>query len=296
MKVYQWKVVLMGDEKAGKSSILRRFLSDTFDAKEASTEVVDFCRKTVLTNAITENQPALSSKFDLHLWDCSGNPKWTEDALHHVQHADAVLLVYDLTSRRSQANAIHLLSEICDRGIALAVLVGNKTDLLESNPIEADLVPHSNWPQTNVTYAEVSAANGEGIPALFNSLVENLTQATAHKWNVSPLVPEARESDGSAEACMAWLDLEATSATFELDYGPMDWWKPTWFRKRSEFNPLGGFVAKQRRATRQTAGDPLLDCVALRLRDALGLLSQRQTEYYRAYLRDTSEKEDCCIL
>jgi small GTP-binding protein len=62
---YNYKLILVGHERVGKTSITNRFVNDNFNDKEASSKTVQIQRKIVKIENTTK-------WAQLHIWDTLG--------------------------------------------------------------------------------------------------------------------------------------------------------------------------------------------------------------------------------
>ena len=84
------KVVLVGESKTGKTSIISRYISNTFSSVLTSTPGASFN-----TNSVQiENQ---NIKFEI--CDTAGQEKYRALAKVFYKNSPAIILVYDITSR-----------------------------------------------------------------------------------------------------------------------------------------------------------------------------------------------------
>ena len=88
------KVVLIGESGVGKTSIISRYISNTFSSVIASTPGANFTTKTVFLPE--ENQ---SIKFEV--WDTAGQEKFRALAKVFYKNAAVCILVYDITRKAS---------------------------------------------------------------------------------------------------------------------------------------------------------------------------------------------------
>ena len=86
------KIVLLGESGVGKTNIIRRYGGDTFDEKLEPTSKVYFCSR-----AFSINKKLIS----FYLWDTPGKEKLTRYIKFFLNEADALLLVYDITNKKS---------------------------------------------------------------------------------------------------------------------------------------------------------------------------------------------------
>ena len=88
------KVILIGGSGVGKSSIICRYISNTFSSVYMATPGANFTTKTVFFQ--DENQ---SIKFEI--WDTAGNEKYRYLTKAFYKNAAVYILVYDITRRVS---------------------------------------------------------------------------------------------------------------------------------------------------------------------------------------------------
>ena len=84
------KLVLLGDTRVGKSSIVLRFIKGEFDDYKAPTIGATFLTKTVKTDDVTV-------KFEI--WDTAGQEKYRSMAPLYYRGTSAALVVFDITSK-----------------------------------------------------------------------------------------------------------------------------------------------------------------------------------------------------
>ena len=88
------KVVLIGESGVGKTSIISRYISNTFSSVLTATPGANFTTKTVFVPE--ENQ---SIKFEI--WDTAGQEKFRALAKVFYKNAAVCILVYDITRKTS---------------------------------------------------------------------------------------------------------------------------------------------------------------------------------------------------
>ena len=90
----QCKVVLIGESGVGKTSIINRYISNTFSSILTSTPGASFTTKTVFLNDFNQ-----SIKFEI--WDTAGQEKYRALAKVFYKNAAVCILVYDITRKTS---------------------------------------------------------------------------------------------------------------------------------------------------------------------------------------------------
>ena len=101
----QVKLVLLGDSGVGKSSLLQRFVNDTFEESTDSTMGASYLSK-IIGNA------GRSVKFNI--WDTAGQERYRALAKMYYRDALVVLLVFSLTDADSFASLKHWYKEVLD--------------------------------------------------------------------------------------------------------------------------------------------------------------------------------------
>ncbi|KAG7662171.1 YPT52 [[Candida] subhashii] len=184
----QFKLVLLGESAVGKSSIVHRFVKNTFDDLRESTIGAAF-----LTQTITIPESNTTIKFEI--WDTAGQERYKSLAPMYYRNAHAALCVYDITSRVSFNKAQDWIKELkrqAPEGIVIA-LVGNKADLADNREVEQSEVEEYIEEHNEVgsggsviVTAECSAKTGEGVLDIFNRVgralpVEEAINAASHR-------------------------------------------------------------------------------------------------------------------
>ncbi|EMG49975.1 ypt5 GTP-binding protein ypt5 [Candida maltosa Xu316] len=165
----QFKLVLLGESAVGKSSIVHRFVKNTFDDLRESTIGAAF-----LTQTITIPESQTTIKFEI--WDTAGQERYKSLAPMYYRNANAALCVYDITSRNSFKKAQDWIKELkkqAPEGIVIS-LVGNKSDLEDQREVESseveEYVEEQKNDGCNIITAECSAKSGDGVLDVFNRI------------------------------------------------------------------------------------------------------------------------------
>ena len=87
-RVFQFKLVLLGDSAVGKSSLVLRFVRGQFFEYQESTIGAAFLTQTVALNDTTV-------KFEI--WDTAGQERYHSLAPMYYRGAAAAIVVYDIT-------------------------------------------------------------------------------------------------------------------------------------------------------------------------------------------------------
>ncbi|OBA15485.1 uncharacterized protein OGAPODRAFT_16436 [Ogataea polymorpha] len=167
MRFAQFKLVLLGESAVGKSSIVHRFVKDSFTDSRESTIGAAFLTQTIQIDANT------TVKFEI--WDTAGQERYRSLASMYYRNAQAALVVFDITQESSLDKAKYWIKELqkqASSGIVIA-LVGNKLDLEEERKISKDEA-QAFANELGLMYAEVSAKTGEKVKDCFKDIALKL--------------------------------------------------------------------------------------------------------------------------
>ncbi|TNV75308.1 hypothetical protein FGO68_gene10795 [Halteria grandinella] len=163
------KVVVVGDQAVGKTSLLKRFATGTYQDGEEKTIGSDFFSK--------QYKVTPKGLVQITLWDLSGDPSYIDVRNEFYKESQVLFIVFDITNRKSFDAIDMWLREVSKYGgdhlQGACVIVGNKGDLKGKRAVQKD--EGENWAKQRgfFGYYEVSAQTGDGVPALFNDVANN---------------------------------------------------------------------------------------------------------------------------
>eukprot|EP00753_Platysulcus_tardus_P001122 PLAT11078.2.p1 GENE.PLAT11078.2~~PLAT11078.2.p1 ORF type:complete len:254 (+),score=92.07 PLAT11078.2:14-775(+) len=225
------KILVLGNAATGKSSIIKRFVSNLFDSHHESTVGVDFSLKKIRV----DGQPV-----KLQLWDIAGQERFGSIARAYYQNAYGAMLVYDAsseetfedtikvcTARRPHASARPAVAQPLDSRTARShsrvsqwkneldskvclpngkplpiLLVGNKSDL-PSAEYDSEFLNEFCEEHNFISWIDTSAKTGKNVKKAATTLVRSIL---AHEDLFGDDAPREREDtirlggDGGAEA------------------------------------------------------------------------------------------------
>jgi len=158
-RVFQYKLVLLGDSAVGKSSLVLRFVRGQFFEYQESTIGAAFLTQTVALNETTV-------KFEI--WDTAGQERYHSLAPMYYRGAAAAIVVYDITNRDSFQRAKQWVKELQRQGnpnIVIA-LAGNKSDLNSKRKVEPEEA-ESYASDNGIFFMETSAKTATNVNELF---------------------------------------------------------------------------------------------------------------------------------
>jgi small GTP-binding protein len=92
-----FKIILVGDNGVGKSSIIRRFCEGSYANDMDTTIGVDFYLSEIEVNG---------KKIKVKIWDTAGSEKYMSISAVYYRKADGVIFVFDMTRPRSFTNVV----------------------------------------------------------------------------------------------------------------------------------------------------------------------------------------------
>ena len=181
--VQHFKIIFLGDQYVGKSSILNRFYQDKFEPDYQATIGLDFHSKNVDING---------NSVRLLLYDTAGQEKFKSLIPMYIRDANIIIVVYDISNKDSFTHTDHWVNETKDlkREDAIFVLVGNKIDL-EENRVVTKKEAEDFATEKGFLFYEVSAKTGEQIEDLFNT---RIFPEMARKYNIGEEEEEGGET------------------------------------------------------------------------------------------------------
>ncbi|OJA19268.1 hypothetical protein AZE42_07099 [Rhizopogon vesiculosus] len=160
------KVVLLGDQSVGKTSLITRFMYDQFDNTYQATIGIDFLSKTMYVEDRTVR---------LQLWDTAGQERFRSLIPSYIRDSSVAIVVYDITDRQSFLSTSTWIDDVkAERGSdVMIVLVGNKADLSEKRQVTIEEATAKST-QMNIMFIETSAKAGLNVKSLFTKIALSL--------------------------------------------------------------------------------------------------------------------------
>jgi len=162
----KYKLVFLGDQSVGKTSIITRFMYDTFDSTYQATIGIDFLSKTMYLEDRTVR---------LQLWDTAGQERFRSLIPSYIRDSSVAVVVYDITNRNSFINTAKWIDDVrTERGTdVVMMLVGNKTDLADKRQVSVE-EGETRAKEHDIMFIETSAKAGFNIKALFRKVASAL--------------------------------------------------------------------------------------------------------------------------
>lgn len=164
-----FKVLVIGEAGVGKSSLMLRFTDEKFTTEILPTVGLDFRIKVM-------DHKGYSVK--LSIWDTAGQERFKNITSAYYRGAHGIVLVYDLTSRRTFENLENWLIEeakYSGEKQTMKLVVGNKSDKAGRRKVSYE--EGKEWAERRgFLFLETSAKNSSGVEKAFYKLVDKILQ------------------------------------------------------------------------------------------------------------------------
>ena len=172
------KILVIGDPEVGKTSFIKRFLSNEYSDKPINTKDLE------LKNKLLEID---NQKIHFNLWDGLINSKQKKTTKTELSvRVQGIAIIYDVsnyTSFNSLEFYIKEVKETCGSDMPI-IIIGNKIDLERIvDQEEAENFAKDN----NVEYIETSVLNNENIEKSIVKLSEKIIKCSYFKGDTITL-------------------------------------------------------------------------------------------------------------
>ncbi|KAL8950639.1 MAG: hypothetical protein Q9222_003323 [Ikaeria aurantiellina] len=190
----KFKLVFLGEQSVGKTSLITRFMYDSFDNMYQATIGIDFLSKTMYLEDRTVR---------LQLWDTAGQERFRSLIPSYIRDSSVAVVVYDISSLKSFQNTRKWVDDVRgERGQdVIIVLVGNKTDLGDKREVTQGM-GEEEAKRCGAIFVETSAKAGANVKGLFRRIAQALPgmegegevkESQMIDVNINPSKPEPNE-------------------------------------------------------------------------------------------------------
>ncbi len=165
-KVLIFKLIVAGDGGVGKTTLLRKFVTGTFDIATNMTIGVQWHVKETMVDG---------QAVSLQLWDLGGQDHFRFMLPSYTLGAKGALLLYDMT-RTSSLDSLEEWVKICrtyNKEIPI-LFCGTKADLAASKCISATRARAFLTPLGLFDHIEISAKNGANVEKAFQIITARI--------------------------------------------------------------------------------------------------------------------------
>uniref|UniRef100_A0AAY4ES51 Ras-related protein Rab-6B n=1 Tax=Denticeps clupeoides TaxID=299321 RepID=A0AAY4ES51_9TELE len=163
----KFKLVFLGEQSVGKTSLITRFMYDSFDnTYQVGTGICNTTHETVVST---------SPQVRLQLWDTAGQERFRSLIPSYIRDSTVAVVVYDITNVNSFQQTSKWIDDVrTERGSdVIIMLVGNKTDLADKRQITIE-EGEQRAKELSVMFIETSAKTGYNVKQLFRRVAAAL--------------------------------------------------------------------------------------------------------------------------
>merc|ERR1712087_444008 len=111
----KFKLVFLGEQSVGKTSLITRFMYDSFDNTYQATIGIDFLSKTMYLEDRTVR---------LQLWDTAGQERFRSLIPSYIRDSSGAIVVYDISNRTSFLNTSKWIEDVrSERGSDVIIVL-----------------------------------------------------------------------------------------------------------------------------------------------------------------------------
>ena len=160
-QIIEIKLILLGDISVGKSSILGRYIDNSFTEDYQCTLQVETKSKVIDID--------LNTSVKMNIWDTVGQEKYRNLTRQFFRNCQGAIIVFDLTRKDSFDGVQKWIDELEEFGSNIPILiVGNKSDLIKEREVNEDVI--ENFVKNKYLYYDVSAKNGSNVSLAFDKI------------------------------------------------------------------------------------------------------------------------------
>ena len=164
---YKYKIVFLGNQSVGKSSMIHRFIYDSFDESYQATIGIDF---------MSQKMYVEDKIIILNLWDTAGQERFKSLIPSYIKDSAVAIVCYDVTNRESFQSVEKWIEDARNlrEDDVLLILSGNKCDLADARQVSTE-EGEEYARKMDLMFFETSAKTGINIKNLFYELAKKLT-------------------------------------------------------------------------------------------------------------------------
>lgn len=169
----RFKIVLLGEGRVGKTSILLRYIRGEYSDNQISTLQASYLDKKITVSG---------ANVQLSVWDTAGQERFHALGPIYYRDANGALLVYDITDAESFVKVkkwVKELRKIVGNDIAIAI-AGNKIDLEKNRHVnKQEALDYAK--SVGAAHFDTSAKSNKGLDEVFIDLSTKLLSKNKSK-------------------------------------------------------------------------------------------------------------------
>mmetsp|Transcript_14655 Transcript_14655/g.20919 ORF Transcript_14655/g.20919 Transcript_14655/m.20919 type:complete len:206 (+) Transcript_14655:145-762(+) len=194
----QIKLLMIGDSGVGKTCLLLRYANDSFSPTFITTIGIDFKIKNIDID---------DKRVKLQIWDTAGQERFRTITTSYFRGAQGIVLVYDVTDRRSFESIRNWISQIQQHADVHVnkILVGNKCDMLDEKVVSSE-EGQKLAKEFGMEFWESSAKNNVNVEQGFLSIARSVKDRLVADGGAGPtggkgVKLNAQQAGGAKRGC-----------------------------------------------------------------------------------------------
>ena len=190
---FNYKFIIIGSSGVGKTAIMKKLVENTFSPDAQSTIGVEFDSTTIEVDG---------QSIKLQIWDTAGQERFRSIAKAYFRNAVGVILVFDITERKTFDDVNIWLNDVktlCDPS-AVVILIGNKSDLTQTRVVS--ITEAENFASHHqISYLETSARLGDNIKEAFVKVATTIYRKDKKQINNSSNPITSNNNNNKSNCC-----------------------------------------------------------------------------------------------
>ena len=155
------KIVLIGEERVGKTNIISRMMDNQFE----------YSYKSTINPLINEKRMVLKNySFRVNIWDTSGQERFRSLNKIFLGGASIALIVFNITDRKTYEGINYWIQEMKNSEVSLVCLVANYCELDEAYAVSIKELKRIG-DENHLQIYMISAKNNIGIQEMLKDII-----------------------------------------------------------------------------------------------------------------------------
>ena len=161
-------LITLGEGQVGKTSIIYRYIDDTFTSNYLATIGIDSKFKKI--------KLASGEEIKVKILDTAGQERFQSIAANYIKKADGIVFVYGITKAYTFTNLEKWLSNIDEvANDKPCLLIGNKSDMNDKREVSKEEgMEFTKKFKKETHFYETSCKTGENVDKAINDLVNQI--------------------------------------------------------------------------------------------------------------------------
>ncbi len=165
-----FKIVTAGEGGVGKTTLLHRYIENTYVHDLMMTIGVQFFKKNLVIDGVT---------FEIIVWDFGGQEQFRAILSNYIEGSLGVLFMFDLSNIMRSLRNMDMWWSLLNRTRKIPIiLIGTKYDLIDKKEllVHKQLVQAIREKYDFIDYIETSSKTGQNVDKAFEILIKKIVE------------------------------------------------------------------------------------------------------------------------